>query len=469
MKLPKSNFSEWYNEVLEACDVLDIRYPVKGMPVYKPWGFKIMRRCFEQLEHLLDASGHDESHFPLLVPEDVFGKEGKHIKGFGDDVLWVTHGGLQPLDRKLALRPTSETVMYPMFALWIRSHANLPLKVHQTVCVYRHETKATKPLIRGREVYWNEAHTAHRDAEECEMQVGEGVHIYKQFFDGLGIPTMILRRPEYDTFPGAEYSLAFDALMPDGKVLQVGTVHNLGDNFAKAYGITYTDSHGETRNVHQTCYGISMRCLAAVIAVHGDDKGLVLPSTVAPTQAVVVPIFFGDKKKELLAKSEEVRGLLEAAGIRTHVDARELRPGEKYYYWEARGVPMHIEIGPRDLAAKKLVLVGRDGVKKVVEEGSAVEEARALMEAQDKRMSEKATKHLQDNMKGAKNLGELKEKMGVKRGFVKVGWCEAEKCAEKIEKEGGAEVRGKEYNTREGMKCVACGKNGTAFWAAKAY
>jgi prolyl-tRNA synthetase len=469
MKIPKSNFSEWYNEVLEACNIIDIRYPVKGMPVYMPWGFKIMKKCFEQLEKLLDESGHDQMYFPILVPDDQFGKEAEHIKGFGDNVLWVTHGGEELLERKLAMRPTSETIMYPMFSLWIRSHADLPLRIHQTVCVYRHETKATKPLMRGREVYWNEAHTVHATDEDCEMQVCEAVRIYKKFFELLGIPAMILKRPPHDTFPGATYSVAFDLLMPDGKTLQAGTVHNLGSNFSKVYDITYTDAHGQRHEVYQTCYGISMRCLASVIAVHGDDKGIVLPSLVAPVQAVIVPILFGDAKEALLTKCKTLAELLASKGMRVHVDARELRPGEKYYHWEARGVPMHIELGPKELAAKKLVLVTRDGEKRTVDEEKVVEEARSMLTAQDARLLDRARKHLQDNQRSAKTLKELKQVISENGGFVKIGWCGEEKCAEKVEKEGCADIMGGEHGKIENMKCVACGKDGTAVWAAKAY
>ena len=469
MKIPKSNFSEWYNEVLEACDIIDIRYPVKGMPVYRPWGFGIMKRCFEQLERLLDESGHEQAYFPILVPDDQFGKEAEHIKGFGGDVLWVTHGGNEPLERKLAMRPTSETIMYPMFSLWVRSHADLPLRIHQTVCVYRHETKATKPLMRGREVYWNEAHTVHATEEDCEMQIGEAVRIYKKFFELLSIPAMILKRPSYDTFPGANYSIAFDLLMPDGKTLQAGTVHNLGNKFSKVYDITYTDAHGAKHEVHQTCYGISMRCLASVIAVHGDDKGIVLPSLVAPVQAVIVPILFGDAKEALLTECKSLEELLASNCIRTHVDARELRPGEKYYHWEARGVPMHIELGPKELAAKKLVLVTRDGEKRTVDEEKVVEEARAMLAAQDARLLERARKHLQENQRSADSLKKLKETMAGKGGFVKIGWCGEEKCAEKVEIEGSADIMGSEHRKLESLKCIACGKPGDAVWAAKAY
>ncbi len=469
MKIFKSNFSDWYNEVLEACQIIDIRYPVKGMPVYRPWGFKALRNCFRLLEGMLDRSGHEQVQFPLLVPDDQFGKEADHIKGFGDEVLWVTHGGKEELERKLAVRPTSETVMYPMFGLWIRSHASLPLRVHQTLCVYRHDTKATKPLIRGREIYWNEAHTVHADAEDCERQVAEGVRIYKEFYDKLAVPYMILKRPKYDTFPGADYSLAFDALMPDGKALQVGTVHNLGQNFAKVYDVSYADASGTKNYAYQTCYGISMRCLAAVIGVHGDDKGLVMPSAVAPAQVVIVPILFGENKNELLTKCRVVKDVLMGKGIRCEVDERELRPGEKYYHWESLGVPLHIELGPKELAAKKLVLVSRDGEKKMADEAHVFEEVKAMLDALDKRLLEKARKWHQENLRSASDIKKLKELVGKKGGFVKIGWCEGEACARKVETEGEAEIRGFECNKMEEMKCVACGKAGRAVWAAKSY
>jgi prolyl-tRNA synthetase len=469
MKISKSNFSEWYNEVLEACEIVDIRYPVKGMPVYKPWGFKALRSCFRILETMLDKTGHRETMFPMLVPDDQFGKESDHIKGFGEEVLWVTHGGSQPLERKLAVRPTSETVMYPMFSLWVRTHADLPLRVHQTLCVYRHDTKATRPLIRGREIYWNEAHTVHANAEDCQRQVGIGVGIYADFYAKIGVPCMVLKRPKHDTFPGADYSIAFDALMPDGKILQAGTVHNLGQNFAKVYDVGYADEKGERKTAYQTCYGMSMRCLAAAIAIHGDDKGLVFPSAIAPVQAVIVPVFMGGEKEAVLVKARALKEMLADAGLRCDIDERDIRPGDKYYHWESLGVPLRIEIGPRDLAAKKVVLATRDGEKKSVDEAQVIEQARAALGAFDARIYEKAKKGLEANKHSAADLKKLHEIMEQHGGLVKIGWCESESCAKKIGTESGAELRGSEYNKMEEMKCIGCGKQGMAYWAANAY
>ncbi|RLG56449.1 MAG: proline--tRNA ligase, partial [Candidatus Hydrothermarchaeota archaeon] len=238
-------FSEWYNDIIEKAEILDVRYPVKGLYVWYPYGFKIREHVMEIIRKLLDEKGHEEVLFPLLIPEHEFRKEAKHIKGFEDEVYWVTHGGLEPLEVKLALRPTSETAMYPIFKLWIRSHADMPLKVYQIVNTFRYETKHTRPLIRLREITtFKEAHTAHATWEDAEHQVKEAIEIYKKFFDTLGIPYMISRRPDWDKFPGAEYTMAFDTIFPDGRTLQIGTVHNLGQNFSKTFEITFENING---------------------------------------------------------------------------------------------------------------------------------------------------------------------------------------------------------------------------------
>lgn len=357
----EKDFSEWYNDVLEKADIIDLRYPVKGMPVYKPWGFYMLRACFDKLEEKLEKTGHKKSMFPILIPEEFLEKEKEHMKGFEDQVYWVEEEG-----RKMALRPTSETIMYPMFAMWIRSHRDLPLKVHQTCCVYRCETKATRPLIRGREVFWNEAHTAHRNFEEAAEQVRMAVKLYSEFFTELGIPFLILNRPEYDKFPGAVYSVAFDTLMPDGRTLQIGTVHHLGDNFAKAFDVIYEDEDGNKKHVHQTSFGISMRALASIVGIHGDGKGLVIPPELAPVQIVIVPIIFEKSKEEVMKKCVDLKKKLR---YRSEIDERDETAGSKYYYWELRGVPLRLEIGPRDIKEGKVVLVRRDtGEKRSVRE-----------------------------------------------------------------------------------------------------
>ncbi|MBS7615225.1 proline--tRNA ligase, partial [Candidatus Bathyarchaeota archaeon] len=320
-------FSEWFDDVLFNAEIVDNRYPIKGFNVYKSWGAKIAKRITSMLEDLLDASGHDPMLFPVAISEDAFAKEAKHIKGFAAEVFWITHAGKRKLDKKMLLRPTSETAMYPMFAQWIRSHADLPLKVYQSVCVYRYETKATRPLLRMREFLWNEAHTAHENWDSAEKQVKEAIAIYTNVFERLGLAYYLLKRPDFDKFAGAEYSIAFDSWNPDGRVNQIGTVHNLGENFASAFGITYEDADGTHRNVSQVCYGLGIsRTLAAVIAQHGDDHGLVLPPEVAPVQVVVIPIPYKETEGEVEAYAKMVYEAVEKAGFRVKLDDREKRP-----------------------------------------------------------------------------------------------------------------------------------------------
>ena len=273
----KKDFSAWYNDILWRAEIMDVRYPVKGLYVWYPYGFAIRKYVYQRLRDLLDRD-HQETLFPLLIPEQEFMKEAEHIKGFEDEVYWVTHGGTVPLDVKLALRPTSETAIYPMYALWIRSHADLPIKYYQIVNTFRYETKQTRPLIRLREITsFKEAHTVHATWEEANEQVEEAIRLYREFYDGLCIPTLVSKRPDWDKFPGADFTIAVDAIMPNGKTLQIGTVHHLGDHFSRTFNITYEDKNGEQKLAQQTCYGISERSIAALISIHGDDKGLILP------------------------------------------------------------------------------------------------------------------------------------------------------------------------------------------------
>jgi len=470
VELDKSNFSEWFSQVIEQADVIDIRYPVKGMPIYKGWGYAALRACFDLLEGLLNSSGHQQMLFPLLIPEDQFGKEAEHIKGFADEVMWATHAGLERMERKLAVRPTSETVIYPMFALWIRSHADLPLRVHQTCCVYRYDTKMTRPLIRGREIFWNEAHCAHASEEDAEKQIGEAFRIYSEFYSILGVPFLALRRPEHDKFPGAVYSIALDVLMPDGKVMQAATIHNLGENFSRVYGIEFDDEKGGKHFAKQTTYGVSMRCLAAAIAIHGDNRGLILPPSIAPIQAAIVPIPSAEKKEEVLRACRKIEGELRQAGIRSSVDEREVRPGEKYYFWEGRGVPVRIEIGPKDIAAGKALLALRTGEKRSVAQDKVVEEVKKAFETVLFELRKKAEAELRACLSEARSIADLKKAIEKKGGFVKAGWCGQAECANAIQEATAAEIRGTEFQKPiEKNRCVQCGKEGFSVWFAKAY
>ncbi|MEM0437964.1 MAG: proline--tRNA ligase [Candidatus Micrarchaeia archaeon] len=468
MELTKAgNFSEWYSKMMLEAGIVDIRYPVKGMPVYMGWGFRAMDYIFRLLEEMLDRTGHDKLLFPVAIPESIFNKEAEHIKGFADEVLWVTHGGLSPLEDRLVLRPTSETAMYPMFSLWVRSHSDLPIKIYQTTTVYRHETKATRPLMRGREVYWNEAHTAHATYEEAAAQVEQGINIYADLYAKLCIPFVVCKRPDHDKFPGADYTYALDTIMPDGKTLQIGTAHNLGTNFAKPYEVKYSDAAGEMRYAAQTSYGISMRALAAVISIHGDSKGLKLPFDIAPVQIVFVPIYSKGSNKEVDAQLRPVYEQL-SRKFRCVYDDSDRRPGDKFYRWELKGVPIRIEAGVRDLSEGKVTVVDRNGTKRQVEikglEGSLVK----AVEAYHDKLREDAQAFFNSRIFEVKSLPELLEQVDEKRGIIRTGWCGSLECADKL-KSQTISILGKERGVERERNCVVCGRKGWEVLLAKTY
>ena len=472
---PKSDFSEWYHEIIQQAQIMDIRYPVKGLYVWFPFGFKLRNLIYGKLRDIMDRE-HDEVYFPALIPETELGKEGEHIKGFEDEVYWITHGGLDELDVKLALRPTSETAMYPMFRLWIRSHADLPLKVYQIVNVFRYETKHTRPLIRLREITsFKEAHTAHRSYEEAEENVRKAVDAYKDFFDSLAIPYFIIKRPEWDKFPGADYTIAFDTVMPDGKTLQIGTVHHLADNFARTFDIKYETPAGDHAFVHQTCYGISERCVASVISIHGDDLGLILPFHLAPHQAVVIPILYKGREKEVLDLSNEVFFRLREMGVRTILDDSDERPGAKYYRWELFGVPIRIEIGPREAESGEVVISFRDERMKRKIPADEITEERVVEWAEEmqERLRRRAINSMLEKVKFFESADEMEEWMG--RGIALFHLCNSLKCGEKIEETVRAGVLGEiiempeEIKVERAGRCIVCGSNGKLNAMAKSY
>ncbi len=469
MKIAKvGNFSEWYSKILFDAEIVDIRYPVKGMPVYMPWGFRGLDYFFRELEKLLDKNGHDKLLFPVAIPESIFNKEAEHIKGFSDGVLWITHGGETELEDKLVLRPTSETSMYPIFALWVRSHEDMPLKVYQTTTVYRHETKATRPLIRGREIYWNEAHTVHATFEDAAKQVDEAVKIYSEFFAMFGIPFLVIKRPDHDKFPGAEYTYALDTLMPDGRSLQIGTVHHLGEKFARAYSIKYSNENGEKRYANQTSYGISMRGFASVLGVHGDEKGLRLPFVISPVQIVFVPIYAKGNNEEVDGKLRAIYEQL-SKSYRCVYDDKNKRPGDKFYYWEMKGVPLRVEAGMRDLSAGKVTLTDRVGNKNVVDIAVLESEIPRAVKEYEKRLFEEARAFFDSHISDADGFRKVQSVYEEKNGFIRTGWCGSMECVERLKEEAfdvlGTE-RGREGHVR---KCVICGKEGKEVIIGKPY
>ncbi|NMA09641.1 MAG: proline--tRNA ligase, partial [Methanomicrobiales archaeon] len=358
------------------------------------------------------------------------------------------------------------------YSLWIRSHTDLPLKLYQIVNTFRYETKHTRPLIRLREITsFKEAHTVHATREEAEAQVEVALGLYKEFYDSLRVPVILSRRPDWDKFPGADYTIAVDTIMPDGKTLQIGTVHMLGDHFSRTYAITYEGANGEQQYAYQTCYGISERSIAATISVHGDDKGLVLPPEVAPLEVVIVPIIVGKRRDEVLAAAGALETELRDAGFAVKLDARDMRPGAKYYHWEMRGVPLRIEVGPRDIDANTVIAVTRTGKKTTLDRRGVVEGINSVLGAFGEDLSQAAKQAMAGRITAVATLEETAE--AVKSGVAVVHWCGSQDCAEKIEAAVDASVLGSEIRSDliavSDGPCIACGGEGTSALVARTY
>ncbi len=455
ISIPKEEFSEWYTEVIKKADIVDTRYPVKGMNIWKPYGLKALKLMLSIMEELLEKTGHEEVYFPLLIPERIFEKERDFLEGFQGEAYIVTHAGDKKLNEKLYVRPTSETVMYEMFKLWIQSKSDLPLKVFQTVNVFRYETKQTRPLLRVREIIkFKEAHTAHKSREDAKKQVEEAIEVYSKFFKKLKLPYLLLKTPEWDTFPGAEYNYDFISMMPDGKAIELGSVINLGDKFARAFDIKYFD--GEKYSyVYQTCYGISERTLGALISIHGDDRGIVFPSSIAPIQVVIIPV---RNDEELINKANEVKESL--GGLRVKIDDRDKRIGEKFYYWEMKGVPVKIEIGKREIKEGVVVIGRRDKKEKIkVDESKVKEKVMGILEDYDKSLEKRGEENL---IKRIERLEEVKRFEEEERGLKEAMWCGEKECALSLEEKINIPVIGYKEKKVKG-RCLHCGNQGETY------
>ncbi len=461
------NFSEWYNTVIYAADLVDDRYNVQGFLVHKPGATRAIRGIYAIFEKELEADGHEPVLFPTVIPEENFLKEKEHVEGFAPEVFWITQMGSTPLHRKLALRPTSETAFYQMYSLWVKTAADLPLKFYQSCSVFRGE-KETNPFLRGREFYWIETHDAFASKDESVEQVKRDNVIYRRvIFDGLGVPIHIFRRPQWDKFAGADDTFAYDAYMPDGKVLQIGSTHLLGQNFAKPFGIEFADEKGEKHYAWQTCFGPGIwRIMAALIATHGDDHGLIFPLPVAPVQIVIVPILKGETAG-VVEKAKEIEQKLCAAGLRAKADLSDKTPGFKFNEWELRGVPLRIELGGRELAQGAVTLVRRDNREKITvkedELVGAIEKAgAALLDA----LRAKAKSEFDAHLSEAWDKDSLKKTLNEKKGVVRTAFCstqmDGKPCADELQSfTVGGKVRGNlAFLTEDaaGKSCVWCGR-----------
>jgi prolyl-tRNA synthetase len=479
MKLDKSDFPEWYNTITKEAQLCDLRYGIKGFVVFMPWAVMTMNRMYAMYEDAVESRGHVPALFPALIPEQYLTRESEHVKGFVPEVFWVTAAGGNQLEERYAMRPTSESAMYPMYALWIHGTRDLPLKIYQRCQVWRYETKATKPFIRSREFHWIEAHDCFATREEAMAQVREDMEMAEQVIHGqFCVPFLFFKRPQWDKFAGAEDTFAADTLMPDGRALQLPSTHMLGQHFSKAFGIKYTDDKGQEQHVWQTCYGPCIsRIYAAVIATHGDDKGLVLPVRLAPVQVVIVPIVKEGTKEKVMEKCREVANAIGCCFM-ARIDDSDRTPGFKFNEWEMKGVPLRIEIGMRDIDEGVVVVVRRDtGEKLKVKFEELDAKLDGLAQAMDKNIREKADKLFSGKVSSADTLDSLGAALEKGHGFVRVPFCtdrmEGEKCADIVKDKHQANMRGSLFGNDEapaGKKCIACGNPATIYlYAARQY
>ncbi|MBI2145607.1 proline--tRNA ligase [Candidatus Woesearchaeota archaeon] len=465
------DFSEWYTQTVTKADLADYTL-VSGCIVFKPYSYAIWEKLQSELDSKFKQLGVQNAYFPLFIPESLFKKEAEHVEGFTPEVAWVTQAGSETLGERLAIRPTSETIMYDSFSKWIRSWRDLPLLINQWCSVVRWEFKYAKPFIRTREFLWQEGHTVHETKDEADKQVMQMLEIYRSTVeDYLAIAVVSGKKSEKEKFAGADYTTTIEALMPDGKALQMGTSHQLGQNFAKAFGISFLGKDGNKQVPWQTSWGMSTRVIGALIMSHGDDYGLVLPPNIAPIQAVIVPIIFEDSKKEVIAAAEKLKKELEKEGITVKLDDRETyTAGWKFNEWELKGVPVRIEIGPRDIQKQQIILFRRDTrAKETVTLSTAAPAAKKLLDEIQSSLHNKSRQHLEKNTVAAKNIAEITAAAKDKK-LAKGHFCGSIKCEEELKaKADGVTSRCMALDAKEKGKCVACGKEGVAAYFGKAY
>ncbi|RLI17664.1 proline--tRNA ligase [Candidatus Bathyarchaeota archaeon] len=456
------NFSEWYTQVILKSELADYA-PVKGCMIFRELSYAIWEKIQEIFDAKIKATGHKNVYFPLFIPEHFLKKEAEHFEGFVPEVAWVTMGGDTPLEEKLALRPTSETIMYATFAKWIRSWRDLPVKINQWCNIIRWDTKGTKLFLRTREFLWQEGHTVHATKEAADQEVMQILNEYKDLMENyLAIPVLKGKKSEREKFPGALYTTCLEAIMPDGKALQMATSHHLGQNFSKVFKIKFLDKEEKEQYAWQTSWGFSTRLIGALVMVHGDDKGLVLPPKIAPIQVVIVPIPYKDVDTEqILAKAKEIYEKLHKNGIQVVLDDRtEYTPGWKFNDWELKGVPIRIEIGPRDLKQGQVTLARRDTFEKTaVKEENVTDAVTKLLKDIQRNLFEKAKGILEENITTVTAYKDFKKVLKEKGGFIRACWCGSSDCEKNVKEETGATIRIVPLEKeRIFANCIYCGE-----------
>ena len=454
------DFAQWYTDVVKKAELTGYT-SVKGCMVLKPAGYALWENIQSELDRRFKETGVQNVYLPLLIPESLLNMEKDHVEGFAPEVAWVTQGGSAPLQEKMCIRPTSETLFCDLYAKDIQSYRDLPRVYNQWCSVLRWE-KTTRPFLRSREFLWQEGHTAHATAEEAEERTLQMLNVYADFAEQyLAIPVVRGKKTDKEKFAGAESTYTIEALMHDGQALQSGTSHNFGDGFAKAFGIQYTDRDNTLKYVHQTSWGMTTRMIGAIIMVHGDDDGLVLPPKVAPVQCVVIPI--RQNAEGVLAAAGQIEDALRNAGIRVKLDDTDRSPGWKFADQEMRGFPMRIEIGPKDMAEGNCVLVRRDTREKVtVPIADAAAKAAELLETIQKDMFNRALEFRNSHISDAADYASFVKNVEEKPGFIRAYWCGDRSCEDKIKEDTRATSRciplGEEGSAPEDAVCVCCGK-----------
>lgn len=465
----EADFAQWYTDVVIKAELIDYS-SVKGCMVIKPAGYAIWENIQKELDARFKETGVENVYMPMFIPESLLQKEKDHVEGFAPEVAWVTHGGLESLQERMCVRPTSETLFCDFYAREIESYRDLPKLYNQWCSVVRWE-KTTRPFLRSREFLWQEGHTAHATAEEAEERTIQMLNLYADFCEEvLAMPVIKGRKTDKEKFAGAESTYTIEALMHDGKALQSGTSHNFGDGFARAFEIQFSDKNNQLQYVHQTSWGMTTRLIGAIIMVHGDDSGLVLPPRIAPTQVMVIPI--QQRKEGVLEKAEEVRKALAEAGIRVKMDDSDKSPGWKFNEAEMRGIPLRVELGPKDIAAGQAVLVRRDTREKtIVALEQLAEEAARLLDTMQRELLERAKAHREAHTYEARTYEEFQDIAEHKPGFIKMMWCGDQACEDKIKEDTTCTSRCMPFDQeRLGDTCPVCGKPAKAmvYWG-KAY
>ncbi|EJW15564.1 proline--tRNA ligase [Paenibacillus alvei] len=457
----QEDFSRWYIDVIKKADLMDYS-PVRGCIVFRPDGYEIWEHIRDELDRRFKATGHRNAYFPMFIPESFFQKEKEHVEGFNPELPWVTEAGGEQLEEKLAIRPTSETMIGHMYSKWIQSYRDLPVLINQWANVVRWE-KRTLPFLRTSEFLWQEGHTAHETEQEAREETMQMLKIYREFVeDYLAIPVIEGQKTPSEKFAGAVDTFSIEAMMKDGRAVQAGTSHYLGTNFAVAFDIKFLGRENEQEFVHTTSWGVSTRLIGSMIMVHGDDRGLALPPKVAPTQVIMIPIGPAKMREQVVGRANELFSELKQAGVRVRMDDRsDISPGWKFNEYEMRGVPVRLEIGPRDMENGVCVLVSRvTGEKRIVQQADLVEEVNRMLADVHQEMFERARSFRDEHFYSVETIDEMKAQMEEKRGFTLAGWCGSEACEKHVKDETGATSRNIPFDPQTTKtKCLVCGED----------